>query len=214
MHQERLPTEFAPLSHAHWQTIAAAHRLPPDPHRHPVRTPRGRNLPKTYPAWQSVYHRAAFRCYRQWRDRGLLAKLLQALVALCRVPLGRRAQPPQAIDSQSVHEVCFVALATASEGHKKVNAGQEGLELLLQLEACRPRLALICVDQAYQGDFQEAADWCGYRVGIAQKPESAQGFVAPRGRWQPGRRSGRTQFSRKNEPTSVPLWQDDLAWAT
>lgn len=68
----------------------------------------------------------------------------------------------------------FMGLDTGLNGHKKVNSrkrlmavhvsmanaldGQQGIELLAQLEACRPQLSLICAVQVYQGDFQEDAD--------------------------------------------------------
>ena len=156
------------------------------------------------------------RLHRQWRDSGLLSKLLKALVTLCRTLKGRQSQPSRvAIDSQSVQKICFLKEDTGLEAHKKVNGrkrhlavdslglpvaihvsaahchdGQQGIELLPQLEACRPRLALICANAAYGGDFQVTAGWCGYRVEIAQKPESVQGFLSQRGRWQVERSFG------------------------
>jgi transposase len=224
-----MQTEFAPLSDAHWQSIQKMFNLQRkrrldlrqvvDAIRHLTRTgTQWRNLPKCFPAWQSVYY-----YYRQWRDNGVLAKLLQTLVTLCRVHLGRAAQPSRvAVDSQSVHKVCFVGLDTGLDGHKLVNGrkrhlavdslglpvalhvsaanahdGQQGIELLPQLEACRPRLTLICADAAYGGDFQRAADWCGYRVEISQKPESVRGFVPQRGRWQVERSFGWLNFFRR-----------------
>jgi len=57
-----------------------------------------------------------------------------------------------------------------------------GLELLPQLKS--KRLALICVDAAYRGDFQVYAHYYGWKVDISQKPPSQQGFIPQKGRWQ------------------------------
>ena len=224
-----MQTKFTPLTDTQWQPIQKMLngqrrrrldlRQVVDAIRYLTRGGiQWRNLPKTYPAWQSVYY-----YYRRWKSSGLLAQLLEALTALCRRLMGRAAQPSRvAIDSQSVHKVCFLKEDPGLDAHKKVNGrkrhlavdslglpvaihvsaanchdGQQGIELLPQLESCRPRLELICADAAYGGDFQQAASWCGYRVEISQKPESVQGFVPQRGRWQVERSFAWLNFFRR-----------------
>ncbi|MBD2700258.1 IS5 family transposase [Spirosoma sp. BT702] len=164
-----------------------------------------RNMTANYPPWQTVYY-----YFRQWQQDGRWQQLLLQLVALERERQGREAQPSRlAVDSQSVRKGLWVSEETGLDGNKRVNGrkrhlavdslglpvaiyvsaanladGQAGKELLWQLDGLDQRLALIMADKAYRGEFEEAASWCGYRVEISQRPESAQGFVPQRGRWQ------------------------------
>ena len=62
--------------------------------------------------------------------------------------------------------------------------GQEGIELLWQLDKASTRLQLIRADNAYQGYFTQCCDFYQWKVEITQKPKSAQGFVPQTGRWQ------------------------------
>ena len=112
-----------------------------------------------------------------------------------------------AIDSQSVKTVPFVSEDCGVGSHKKINGrkrhiivdkyglpiaihvgaanlhdGSQGLELLWQLERF-PRIKLLCLDSAYQGEFEEAAELYGFKTEISQKPQSSLGFVPQKGRW-------------------------------
>ena len=121
-----MQTKFTPLTDTQWQPIQKMLngqrrrrldlRQVVDAIRYLTRGGiQWRNLPKTYPAWQSVYY-----YYRRWKSSGLLAQLLEALTALCRRLMGRAAQPSRvAIDSQSVHKVCFLKEDPGLDAHKK-----------------------------------------------------------------------------------------------
>lgn len=164
-----------------------------------------RNLTGNYPPWQTVYY-----YFRQWQQDGRWQRLLLRLVELERERQGRAGHPSRlAVDSQSVRKGLWVSKETGLDGNKRVNGrkrhlavdslglpvavyvsaanlpdGEAGKELLWQVDALNQRLDLIVADKAYRGEFEQAAGWCGYRVEISQRPESAQGFVPQKGRWQ------------------------------
>ncbi|RAJ92254.1 transposase [Larkinella arboricola] len=164
-----------------------------------------RNLAGDYPPWQTVYY-----YFRRWQTDQTWQRLLNRLVELERQRQGRAAHPSRlAVDSQSVRKGLWVSIDTGLDGNKRINGrkrhlavdslglpvaihvsaanvqdGEAGKELLWQLEAMNQRLTLLAADKAYRGEFAEAAGWCGYQVEICQRPESTQGFVPQRGRWQ------------------------------
>lgn len=167
-----------------------------------------RNLeekPHFYPPWQSVYY-----YFRKWQKEGIWGKILAFLVGKERVRQGRNRQASAvAVDSQSVKKGSLISLDTGIDGNKNVNGrkrhlavdtlglplamhvsaankhdGQEGIELLWQLDQASARLELIRADQAYQGYFVKCSDYYNWQVEITQKPESAQGFIPQTGRWQ------------------------------
>lgn len=164
-----------------------------------------RNLATHFPAWQTVYY-----YFRQWTAKQIWQQVLAQLVRLERCRQGRQPQPSRvAVDSQSVRKGLWVSHDTGIDGNKRVNGrkrhlavdslglligvyvsaanvqdGIAGTELLWQLEPWRQRLELIVADGSYQGGFETNAGYCGFRVSISQRPESATGFVAQKGRWQ------------------------------
>ena len=174
-----------------------------------------RNLPNTYPAWQTVYY-----YFDKWTKNRTIETLLQMSNQQRRSQAQRSPTPTRvAIDSQSVRKGLFVSQNTVIDGYKQVNGrkrhiavdslgllmsvhitcanahdGQVGIELFPILSKSAPNLVLICADSAYQGDFQTNAAYCKYTVEIAQKPESDKGFVPQKGRWQRGRPCGRAFF--------------------
>ncbi|MES2733405.1 MAG: transposase [Bacteroidota bacterium] len=115
----------------------------------------------------------------------------------------RQAHPSAiAIDSQSVKKGTLISLNTGIDGNKYINGrkrhfavdtlglpivihvsaansqdGQEGVELLWQMEKASDRIELIRADQAYRGYFLECAELYKWKVDISQKPESKQGFI-------------------------------------
>jgi transposase len=180
-----------------------------------------RNLeekPHFYPPWQSVYY-----YFRKWQKAGIWGKILAVLVEKERLRQGRQRQPSAiAVDSQSVKKGSLISIETGIDGHKHVNGrkrhlavdtlglplalhvsaankpdGQEGIELLWQLEKATSRLALIRADHAYQGYFVECSDYYKWKVEITQKPESAQGFIPQTGRWQVERSFAWFNFFRR-----------------
>jgi transposase len=180
-----------------------------------------RNLeekPYFYPPWQSVYY-----YFRKWQKEGVWGSILAFLVGRERIRQGRNRQPSAvAIDSQSVKKGSLICLDTGIDGNKNVNGGkrhvvvdtlglplalpvsaankhdgQEGIELLWQLEQASARLELIRADHAYQGYFADCSDYYNWKVEITQKPESAQGFVPQMGRWQVERSFAWFNFFRR-----------------
>ncbi len=60
------------------------------------------------------------------------------------------------------------------------------------------RLSVICTDIAYRGEFSAIVeDIYKWRIEIAQKPESEQGFVPQKGRWQVERSFAWLNFFRR-----------------
>jgi putative transposase len=180
-----------------------------------------RNLeekPYLYPPWQSVYY-----YFRKWQRTGVWSIILTFLVEKERVRQGRHRQASAvAVDSQSVKKGSLISLDTGIDGNKNVNGrkrhlavdslglplalhvsaankhdGQQGIELLWQLEKASSRLELIRADHAYQGYFVECADYYNWTVEITQKPESQQGFIPQTGRWQVERSFAWFNFFRR-----------------
>jgi putative transposase len=177
-----------------------------------------RNLEGDYPPWPVVYY-----YFRKWQADGTWAKVLVALVRKERKRQGRDEQASAvAIDSQSVKKASFIRLDTGIDGGKRINGrkrhlavdtlglplalyvssaqeqdGQAGVELLWQLEKATQRLKLIRADHSYQGYFEKCAGFYDWLVEITQKPESQQGFVPQKGRWQVERSFAWLNFFRR-----------------
>lgn len=144
-----------------------------------------------------------------WQKKGIWEQVLLVLVKEARLLAEQATSPSRvAIDSQSVKSVPFVSDNRGVDGNKQINGrkrhlvvdklglplaigvsaahchdGIEGIELLWKLEPF-DRLTLICADKAYRGEFTAAAELYGWKVNIEQKPESSEGFVPQKGRWQ------------------------------
>jgi transposase len=180
-----------------------------------------RNLEETplqYPAWESLYY-----YFRKWQQTGVWSSVLALLVEKERVRQGKQAKASAvAVDSQSVKKGSLISLDTGIDGAKNVNGrkrhlavdtlglplalhvsaankhdGQEGIELLWQLERASDRLTLIRTDKAYKGEFTTSAGYYHWQVEASQKPESAQGFVPQTGRWQVERSFAWFNFFRR-----------------
>lgn len=180
-----------------------------------------RNLedkPTLYPAWESLYY-----YFQKWQKQGVWGELLALLVQKERERQGKSAEASAvAVDSQSVRKGSLIHIQTGIDGNKNVNGrkrhiavdtlglplalhvsaankhdGQEGIELLWQLDKASKRLSLIRADQAYKGDFTTSADYYHWQVEVTQKPESAQGFIPQTGRWQVERSFSWFNFFRR-----------------
>jgi putative transposase len=178
-----------------------------------------RNLDSKYPGWAIVYY-----YFRKWTKMNILKKLLSCLVSKERIRQGREPCASRvAIDSQSVKKVSFISLDSGIDGGKKVNGrkrhlavealglpvgisvtsaqvhdGQGGFELLWQVEESSDRLSTICADLAYRGEFSDVVENIyKWNIEITQKPESAQGFVPQKGRWQVERSISWLNFFRR-----------------
>jgi putative transposase len=177
-----------------------------------------RNLEGNYPPWPLVYY-----YFRKWQADGTWAKMLASLVGKERKRQGYQEQASTvAVDSQSVKKASFIRLDTGIDGGKHIHGrkrhlavdtfglplalyvssaqeqdGQAGIELLWQLEATSPRIKLIRADHSYQGYFEKCAGFYEWKVEITQKPESQQGFVPQKGRWQVERSFAWLNFFRR-----------------
>src|ERR1700753_2634742 len=178
-----------------------------------------RNMDSKYPNWSIVYY-----YFSKWHKRGFLKMLLSCFVRIERLRKGREGEASRvAIDSQSVKKVSFIHLETGIDGGKKVNGrkrhlavdgdglpiaisvtsaqvhdGQGGFELLWQVEQSTQRLQVICADLAYRGEFSDTVENIyKWKIEISQKPESAQGFIPQKGRWQVERSISWLNFFRR-----------------
>jgi putative transposase len=178
-----------------------------------------RNMESKYPPWQTVYYH-----FRQFKLRGIWEELLDCLAVEERKRNEREGTPSLlAIDSQSIKCVQFVDEDTGIDGGKKINGrkrtilvdtlgipwavkvtsagisdNQAGIQALELLKGKVPRLQKIIGDHGYKTTFIEHAqreyEW---KVEIAQKPESVQGFVPQKNRWQVERSFGWLNFRRR-----------------
>ncbi len=128
-----------------------------------------------------------------------------------------------AIDSQSVKAVQFVSQETGIDGGKRINGRKRtivvdklGLPLAIKvtagdvsdneagiqaLDLVRGKTSLvekIAADAGYKEKFVTyAQDNFGWKVEIAQKPESARGFIPEKNRWQVERSFSWLNFRRR-----------------
>lgn len=165
-----------------------------------------RELEQTiFPKWQITYY-----YFLKWKKQGVIFSILRAIVKLERIRQNRQEEPSMgAIDSQSVKKGMFIDTDTGIDGNKKVNGrkrhiltdslglpiiisvtaanvydGNEGKNILKNIQHITTRLTLIRADDTYKGSFVEQAEGLGYKVEFGQKPESTRGFVPQKGRWQ------------------------------
>ena len=175
-----------------------------------------RELDSKYPPWQSVYYH-----FRQFKLRGIWEQLLDSLVVKERVGQQRQETPSLlAIDSQTVKIMQFIGQQTGIDGNKCINGrkrsiavdglglpwamavtaanisdNQAGRLVVERLKGKVPRLKVIAADHGYKVSFIEYVENdYGWRVEIAQKPESARGFVPEKNRWPVERSFGWLNF--------------------
>lgn len=150
-----------------------------------------------------------------WTRNNTWSEILKRLVLARRVQLGCEEEPDLgAIDSQSVKVVPLISEDKGIDGNKKINGrkrhiivdseglllatyvgaanendGKEGVKLLPELQKNYENIEKITSDGAYRKTFETEAKSCGIEVEITQKPESQQGFVPQKDRWQVEMRS-------------------------
>lgn len=169
--------------------------------------------------WQSVYY-----YFRQFKLRGIWEQILDNLVIKERKRHQREATPSLlAIDSQTVKIMQFIEAETGLDGNKKINARKRSLAVdrlglpwsiavtsantsdneagrlvVARLRGKVPRLAVIAADHGYKISFIDHVEkGYGWRVEVAQKPESGQGFVPETNRWPVERSFGWFNFRRR-----------------
>jgi transposase len=178
-----------------------------------------RNLESKYPAWQSVYYYC-----RKWQHTSVWEQILDALIVKERKRQTRQESPSLlAVDSQSVKIVNFISLEKGIDGAKKLNGRKRylavdtlrlpwamlvtaasvsdtaaGCQLVDQVKGKAPRLQKIAADHGYKSGFivyvSTNQQWS---IEIAQRPESAQGFVPQKNRWPVERSFGWLNFRRR-----------------
>jgi putative transposase len=158
-----------------------------------------------------------------WRKNNTWSEILKRLILLRRVQLSCEAEPDLgAIDSQSVKVVPLINETKGIDGNKKINGrkrhivvdseglllavyvgaanendGKEGVKLLPELQVNYENVKKITSDGAYRKTFEIEAKSCGIEVEITQKPESQQGFVPQKDRWQVERSFAWLNFYRR-----------------
>ncbi|MBV6653950.1 MAG: IS5 family transposase [Mameliella sp.] len=159
-----------------------------------------RNLPETFPPWQSVYY-----YFRRWKSDDTLQKLNEALNKKERVRQGKEPTPSMLnIDSQFAKAAPFVSQNKGVDGNKRVNGlkrhiitdtlglvwfvvvhaanladGSMGEQVVNPLIGYLHRLKKILTDAAYKKKFR---DWVyeqllGVDLELSSKPPSTKGFV-------------------------------------
>jgi transposase len=178
-----------------------------------------RELDSKYPPWQTVYYH-----FRQFKLRGIWEQLLDSVVIKERVRQKREETPSLlAIDSQSVKIMQFIDEETGVDGNKKINGrkrsiavdrlglpwsvvvssantsdNEAGRQAVDRLKGKVPRLEVIAADHGYKVSFVDYVEKeHGWRVEIAQKPESTCGFVPEKNRWMVERSFGWLNFRRR-----------------
>lgn len=169
--------------------------------------------------WQSVYY-----YFRQFKFRGIWAQILDSLVIKERKRHEREPTPSLlAIDSQTVKIMQFIEEETGIDGNKKINGrkrniavdrlglpwslavtsantsdNEAGRLVVDRLRGKVPRLEVIAADHGYKVSFIDHVEQAyGWRLEIAQKPESGQGFVPEKNRWPVERSFGWLNFRRR-----------------
>ena len=178
-----------------------------------------RNMESKYPAWQTIYYH-----FRQFKLRGIWTQLLECVAIKERKENNRNETPSLlAIDSQTVKKVQFINLETGIDGGKKINGrkrtilvdtlgipwsvkvtaanvsdNQAGILAVNSMKGEVPRLQKITADAGYKTTFVEYINnEFKWEVEIAQKPESTQGFIPQKNRWQVERSFGWLNFKRR-----------------
>lgn len=178
-----------------------------------------RNMESKYPAWQTVYYH-----FRQFKLRGIWTQLLECIAVKERETHEKNETPSLlAIDSQTVKKMQFINLDTGIDGGKKINGrkrtilvdtigipwavkvtaanisdNQAGILAVDFLKGKVPLLQKITADNGYKTTFVDYVNKeYKWEVEISQKPESAQGFVPQKNRWQVERSFGWLNFKRR-----------------
>ena len=178
-----------------------------------------RMLDSKYPPYQTVFYH-----FTQFKRRGIWEQLMDTLVVDERKKAGKSASPDLlAVDSQAVKTVPFVGEETGIDGGKKINGrkrtifvDESGLAFAILVRAANisdnqagilaaeylrgkvEKLKKIAADRGYKNAFcDHMKSEFGCETEIAQRPESAQGFIPEPDRWQVERSFGWLNFRRR-----------------
>lgn len=177
-----------------------------------------RNIPTDDFTWELVRY-----YYDKFSKNKYFDTFLKSLVVENREALGRSACPSIcAIDSQSIKIAPLISEDKGVDGYKKINGrkrhivvdsqgfllgvsvtaanvydGNEGVKLLKEVKKNYKDIKVVAVDGTYKGLFEQEALAQNIGVEIAQKPESSEGFVPQKNRWQVERSFGWLNFYRR-----------------
>jgi transposase len=177
-----------------------------------------RNLPDSYPNWQSV-----FWYFSKWKKGSTFSEINIALNKIDRKNEGRNENPAIfSIDSQSVKLSPMICEDRGLDAHKKVNGrkrqlivdsggrlwfatvhaanihdGAAALGFLPDIICQDERLSKIYGDQSYAGVFAEQIEKHGVKFEKAARPESTVGFVPVAKRWVVERTIAWSNFFRR-----------------
>ena len=194
-----------------------------------------RNLPETFPPWQSVYY-----YFRRWKSDDTLQKLNEALNKKERIRQGKEPPPSMlSIDSQSIKAGPFISQNKGVDGNKRVNGrkrhivtdtlglvwfvvvhaanladGSMGEQVVNPLVEYLHRLKKILADAAYKKKFR---DWVyeqllGVDLELSSKPPSTKGFVPIKWRWVVEQTFGRFNFFRRLDKDHEKTVESSEAW--
>jgi transposase len=194
-----------------------------------------RNLPDSFPPWQSVYY-----YFRKWQANGVLVRLNTELNKRERLRLGKPATPSLlSIDSQSIKVAPFIEQATGVDGNKKINGrkrhiltdtlglvwsvivhaanqtdGAMAEKVVEPLQGYLHGMKKILADAAYKQRFM---DWVytnllGVELEISSAPPTNEGFVPVRWRWVTERSFGCFNFFRRLDKDREKTTKSAEAW--
>jgi len=194
-----------------------------------------RNLPESFPAWQSVYY-----YFRKWKNDGTLQKLNEGLNRKERKRLGKEPTPSMlSIDSQSIKAGPFIGWDRGIDGNKRINGrkrhiitdtlglvwgvvvhaanlhdGTTAHQVVEPLAGYLHRLKKILADAAYEKVFR---DWVyenmlGVELELSSKPPSTKGFVPVKWRWVTEQTFGRFNYFRRLDKDHEKTAHSSEAW--
>jgi putative transposase len=194
-----------------------------------------RNLPDSFPKWQSVYY-----YFRKWQSNGVLERLNTELNKLERLRVGKSETPSLlSIDSQSVKVAPFINQDKGVDGNKKINGRKRHLltdtlgliwsvvvhaanqpdgvmaqRVIEPLQGYLHRMKKILADAAYKQRF---TDWVysnllGVEAEISSPPPTSEGFVPVQWRWVTERTFGTFNFFRRLDKDHEKTAQSAEAW--
>ena len=241
-----MQTQFTELTDAHWQVIEKTLKQQRK-RKHDLRAIinailyllrsgcQWRNLPVSYPPWQSVYY-----YFRKWQADGWLEKLNSQLNQAERLRQKKAATPSLlCIDSQSVKSVAFVSEDKGIDGNKHINGrkrhlivdslglvwgvvvhaadvhdSQQAPRLVEHCLGYLHRMKKILVDSAYKNGFVQwiESNILGLEVEVAAKPPSAHGFVPIKWRWVNERKFAWLSFFRRHAKDYEKTVDSSQAW--
>lgn len=194
-----------------------------------------RNLPESFPKWESVYY-----YFRKWKSDSTLENLNLALNRLERERIGQKSIPSLfCIDSQSIKSAPFVKENKGIDGNKKINGRKRHIitdtlglvwnvivhaankhdgvmaeEVVAPLQGYMYRMKKILADEAYRKRFIHwvETNLLGVELAFSSKPPGPDGFVPVKWRWVSERSFGTLNFFRRLDKDHEKTTESSAAW--